>query len=114
MPDLSGVDVSAYHSVRGSPYVKNGPVPFGITAGVYSYECVAITAANQYIRGTIVLGGDIGTWLHIYFNRVAGLLPAGPARLVNGARIYQMPKVEGTIKGLPVLVPRRLDGWRQR
>ncbi len=112
MPDLAGVDVKAYHSVRGSPYVKNGPFPFGLTAAVFDYECVPITAANEYIRGTIVIGSETGTWLHVYFNSVAGLVPAGNARLVNGARIYLMPKVEGQVRGLPLLVPQRLDGWR--
>jgi hypothetical protein len=110
--DLSGIDIKAYRSIRGKPYVANGPVPFGIEAPVFSYGCIPLSATDPNVRGTIVLGDETGTWLHIYFNSVGRLPTAGASHLVNGARVYWMPKIEGQVNGVPLLAPRRLDGWR--
>jgi len=112
IPDLSGIDIKAYRSIRGDPYVKDGPVPFGVAAPVFGYFCLPLSATDPNVRGTIALGGETGTWLHIDFNSISRLPSAGTVHLVNGARVYWMPKIEGEVDGLPVLVPQRLDGGR--
>lgn len=112
VPDLSGIDIKAYRSIRGDPYVAKGPVPFGIHAAVFAYYCLPLSATDPNLRGTIMLGEETGTWLYIYFNTIPRLPSAGVVHLVNGARVYLMPKIEGQIDGVPVLVPQRLDGGR--
>ncbi|HYJ90764.1 MAG TPA: malectin domain-containing carbohydrate-binding protein, partial [Pyrinomonadaceae bacterium] len=112
IPDLSGIDIKAYRSIRGDPYLAKGPVPFGISAPVFGYGCIPLSATDPNLRGTIVLGDETGTWLHINFNTIPRLPSAGVAHLVNGARVYWMPKIEGQVSGVPLLVPQRLDGWR--
>jgi len=110
--NLSGIDISAYRSIRGKAYVANGPVPFSIEAPVFAYGCIPLSATNPDLRGTIQLGDETGTRLHIYFNSVGRLNEGWLMHLANGARVFRMPKIDGQINGLPVLVPLRLDGTR--
>ena len=109
IPDLSGIDVKAHRSIRGSPYVKNGPVQFGVTAGVFNYGCVPMSSYLPDARGKIVLGDETGAWLNVYFNGLGPL--AGEdfgGRLANGVHIHRMPKREKDIRGAVLLVPRGL------
>ncbi len=105
--DLSGVDIEPYRSIT-HPYVAKGPVPFEMNAPVFSYGCVPMSAPNPRARGTITrFSGETATWIYFYFNSVGWLANERMVRghTVNGAKIYEMPKVKGELNGFPLLAP---------
>lgn len=107
LPNLSGVEAQPYRSIRGNPYIKNGPVPFGVDVPIFDYGCVQMTSGDPNLRGKIELNGETGTWIYFYFNSLGWLTNDWLVRghTANGARIFEMPKVGGNIKGFTLLLP---------
>src|SRR5262249_39665157 len=109
--DLSGIDVKAYRSVRGSPYVKDGPVRFGLVAPVFDYACRPMSSYQPDVRGTIALSDETSTWINIYFNAIPQDFITTAAHTANGAKIYKMPKRSDVTDRYQLLVPDRHDGF---
>lgn len=107
MPAIIGAEAHPYRSVSGEPYVKNGPVPFGINVPIFAYYCIPVTSGAPELRGKVQLSGETGTWIYFYFNSVGWLANDQMVlgHTVNGARIYAMPKQNGELKSYPLLLP---------
>ncbi len=56
IPELAGVDARPYRAIRGNPYVKDGPVMFGVDIPVFGYDCVPQTSLAPDLRGKILVG----------------------------------------------------------
>jgi hypothetical protein len=100
LPTPIGAEAQPIHSISGTPYVKDGPVPFGVDVPIFNYYC------NPNSR-SIQVGDETGTWIYFYFNSVGWLANERMVRghTVNGAKIYQMPQQKGDLRGFALLSP---------
>jgi hypothetical protein len=107
VPRLTGVEAKPYRSIRGEPYVANGPVPFAVYVPIFDYYCIPVTSGDPALRGKIEASGETGTWIYFYFNSVGWLANElmGRGHTLNGARIYVMPRQDGQLQGYPLLLP---------
>jgi len=111
VPKLTGVEAKPYRSIRGAPYVKGGPVPFGVNVPVFDYYCIPLTSGDPGLRGQIRASGEAGTWIYFYFNSLGWLWQeTDVGQTVNGAKIFVMPKQGGDLKGYQVLLPEKVVG----
>jgi hypothetical protein len=99
LPARRGVEAQPVRSISGSPYVKDGPVPFGVDVPIFDYYCDRNT-------GQIQTSGETGDWIYFSFNSLGWLTSAMSMalRTTNGARIYRLPK-QTEFKGYTLLLP---------
>ena len=58
VPSLIGAEARPYRSIRGQPYVANGPVPFAVNVPVFDYRCIPQTSGAPELRGKIQVSGE--------------------------------------------------------
>jgi len=111
IPNLNGVEARSYRTIRGSSYIKNGALKYGVNALFLGYYCVPNTPSFPKVRGQVRLGDETGTWIYIDFNNFSWLanesemLRHGLLAKDGGvAPYYYFPKQGGEWRGLPLLV----------
>jgi hypothetical protein len=103
LPDLSGFEPRWYRVIDGTSYIPDGPVPYEFSSLYFTYYC------NDNLK-KILLGGETGNWIYVYFNHLAWFCYKevddwninDDGRMI---RVYTLPPKVGKWKGMTLYAP---------
>ena len=94
-PEPKGIEAAWYYSMEGSSFIKNGPLPYTLSALFKAYYC------NTNVK-KLLLGDETGTWFYVWANKFAWFASEDEKFLVGNKPVYLLTKKLGELNGFPL------------
>lgn len=93
-PNPKSIEASWYRSMYSYPLIKNGSLPYELTAMLKIYYCLS--------ENEMVLGDETSTWFYVYANYFGWFMEYDRNFTVKKNPVYLLTKKVGEISGYPI------------
>jgi len=94
-PDQRGTEAHWSRNMAGYAVLKNGPIPYELTVGLFVCYCSAETKKVEPFDET-------GTWVYIYFNQFNWFMDKMEDLIIENNPVYLLRKRAGDLNGFPL------------